>query len=64
MLQAIEAIYNENSLNIRTAARIYDVPRLTLANRLDGLPTRQKTQLNNRSFFLQKKKHLFDKFYL
>ena len=40
VLQAIEAIHSEEPLSIRAAARIYDVPRLTLADRFYGLPTR------------------------
>ena len=40
IIQAIKAIYNERSLKIRAASRIYDISRLTLADRFYKLPTR------------------------
>ena len=40
ILQAIKAIHSNISPSIRAAALAYDVPRLTLSNRLRGQLTR------------------------
>ena len=48
ILQAIDAIHSNISPSVRAAARAYDVPRSTLADRLRGQPTRQQSQIVNR----------------
>ena len=43
ILQAIKAIHSNNPLSIRAAARAYDIPRSTLADRLRKQSTRQQS---------------------
>lgn len=58
MLQAIEAIHSNIYPNIRAAARVYDVPRSTLTNRLRGQPTRQQSQIVNQKLLPTEKEAL------
>ena len=48
ILQAIKAIHSNIFPSVRAAARAYDIPRSTLADRLRGQPTRQQSQIANR----------------
>ena len=57
--QAIKAIYDNNSLSIRAAARAYDVPHSTLAKRLRGQPTYQQSRIANRKLLPTEEEALF-----
>jgi len=47
MLLAISALKNNEISNIREAARVYNVPRSTLQDRLRGKTYRDETRANN-----------------
>ena len=49
IILAIEAIRTTKKLSIRAAAKIYDVPRMTLVDRMKGCiakPEKRNTQYN------------------
>jgi predicted transcriptional regulator len=47
LLLTISALKNQETCNIREAARIYNVPRSTLQDRLRGKTTRSETHTNS-----------------
>ena len=49
VILALEAIQNAEKLSIRTAAKLYDVRRTTLQDRLAGRPARRDTPANSRN---------------
>lgn len=56
--QAIEAIKDNSCPNIRAAARVFDVPRTTLATRLHGVPTRQQSHITQHKLLPTEEKAL------
>ena len=48
VILALEAIKNTKKLSIRAAAKMYEVPRKTLARRRAGRPARRDTSPNSR----------------
>jgi hypothetical protein len=48
MLLALEALQNNEKLSLRAAAKLYNVPAITLSNRHAGRPTRRDLSANPR----------------
>lgn len=47
VILALEAIKNDKNLNVRAAAKIYDVPAMTICDRRDGRTARCDTRPNS-----------------
>ena len=47
LLLAIRAIEKDSKLNVKTAAKIYNIRRTTLQHRIHSRPTRRSIRANN-----------------
>ena len=58
IILAIEAIYTTKKLSIRAAAKIYDVPRMTLVDRIKGRVAKPKKRNAQHNLTLTKEETL------
>ncbi|OHW95427.1 tranpsosase [Colletotrichum incanum] len=60
IILAVQAHQNEPNLTVKSAAKIYSVPRTTLRRRLNGTPSRPDTMPNLRNLTAFKEEKLVD----